>query len=130
MPTDDRLIELYRQLYELTITDCKKKCKLGVGSCCSSEYCEMALQYARDFWDTELKPTGFPNPKGLMFLGPEGCVVAPHLRPLCTAHDCQINSLGVKPGDPEWTTAYFKLRNKIDRLEWERHESKQGELDD
>ena len=51
------------------------------------------------------------------FLAPTGCIVAPHLRPICTVHACCINSIGYKRGDMEWTNRYFELRARIDELE-------------
>ena len=51
----------------------------------------------------------------LKFMGPTGCVVPPHFRPLCTLHVCSINGMGFKPGDAKWTKQYFGLRAKIER---------------
>lgn len=54
--------------------------------------------------------------------GPDGCTAAPHLRPICTMHTCDVNSMGfkVRPApDPEWTKEYFKLRGQIEDLELE-----------
>jgi hypothetical protein len=53
-------------------------------------------------------------------MGPTGCVVPPHLRPICTVHTCEINGVGVKKGDPKWTEAYFKLRGEIEEEEYKR----------
>jgi hypothetical protein len=50
-------------------------------------------------------------------MGPTGCTAAPHLRPLCTYHTCKINSLGCDPADPEWTTTYFDVRDRIEEIE-------------
>ena len=58
-----------------------------------------------------LVPTGHPT---LPFMGPNGCTVEPHLRPLCTMHTCAINAFGFKPDDPEWTVKYFVLRELIE----------------
>lgn len=62
----------------------------------------------------ELQETGHPR---LPFMGSDGCIVAPHLRPICTVHTCDINSLGFKKGDPDWTKRYFALRAKLERRE-------------
>jgi hypothetical protein len=50
------------------------------------------------------------------FMGPTGCVVAPHLRPICTVHTCDINGMGFKrgPGSGPWTKRYFELREQIE----------------
>lgn len=74
----------------------------------------MTAQYAREEWQTELTPTGHER---LPFMGPTGCIVAPHLRPWCTMHTCAINSLGFKIDDLNWTKQYFALRRKIEKLE-------------
>lgn len=87
-------------------------------SCCGKEYCELAAKYALKDWGVTLQPTGHPT---LLFMGTTGCTVAPHLRPLCAVHTCQINALAFKPGDPEWTKKYFDLRSQLELLEWELH---------
>lgn len=53
----------------------------------------------------------------LPFMGAKGCVVPPHLRPLCTLHVCSINSFGCDPKDADFTAKYFKLRRQIDRVQ-------------
>jgi hypothetical protein len=118
MPSEvaQRLIVLSQQMADLTAPECAGK---GPGSCrrphscCDEMYCESTRAYARESWHVELPETGHPT---LPFMGPEGCTVAPHLRPLCTVHTCQIASLGFKPNDPEWTERYFELRNQLDEL--------------
>jgi hypothetical protein len=111
---NDKLVVLFQQMADLTNPECGK-C-LNPYSCCDGMYCHCAEEYARDEWGIELRPlkTGHPT---IPFLGENGCVVAPHLRPLCTLHTCDINGIGVKKGDPEWTAAYFKLREQIEELD-------------
>ena len=56
-------------------------------------------------------------------MGESGCTAAPHLRPLCTVHTCDIMGFGFKraPDDTPaaaeearaWTKKYFELRNAI-----------------
>lgn len=58
----------------------------------------------------------------LMYMGPNGCIVEPHLRPLCTFHTCSVNNYGYKPGDELWTETYFALRNQIEKLSWQETE--------
>jgi hypothetical protein len=70
---------------------------------------------AKEEWGTELTPTGHPR---LPFMGETGCVVPPHMRPMCTMHTCAVNSLGFKMGDMAWTEKYFALRDKIETLEF------------
>jgi hypothetical protein len=115
MSKEEQLIELMQQMADLTLPECKHTCALPL-SCCSPEYCRMAIQYARDQWGIELQPTDHDR---LPLMGAKGCVAAPHLRPLCTLHTCQINSLGCKPNDPQWTSRYFDLRDQIEELMYE-----------
>lgn len=81
-------------------------------------YCEMADAYAREK-GVVLQHT---NHSTLPFMSSSGCVVPPELRPSCTLHLCCINSLGLKPSDPEFTRKYFKLRAKIEQKENEQNE--------
>ena len=110
--TKNRLIILYGQIAQLTLPKCKQ-CPVPL-SCCSPEYCEMAIQHAKKRWDVELKPTGHPR---LPMMGVNGCVASPHFRPLCSLHTCRINSLACEPDDPEMTERYFELRDQIEGLE-------------
>jgi hypothetical protein len=79
-------------------------------------YCGCAEDYARDEWGVDLTPLKTDHPT-LPFMSETGCVVSPHLRPLCTLHTCDMNGLGFKKNDFEWTDKYFKLREQIDELE-------------
>jgi hypothetical protein len=106
-----RLVKLFRDMSELTAPECAKVCRVPY-SCCDPMYCDLTEEYARDNGVT-LTITEHPK---LKYMGPTGCTVEPHLRPLCTLHTCAVNSYGFKPGDPEWTKRYFKLRDEIDHL--------------
>lgn len=75
----------------------------------------MARSIAKEQWGIELEETGHPT---LPFMSATGCTVDPHLRPNCTLHTCDINGLGFKRGDQKWTDRYFKLRAKIEKLEF------------
>jgi len=111
-------VEVGRKMAEHTATDCKHICKSSpMGSCCDSTYCDMASQFARETWGVELQPVeGWEQSKRLPFIGEQGCIVEPHLRPLCTVHHCDINGLGFKKGDLKWTERYFELRGEFDDL--------------
>ena len=124
MRDDDRLIVLYQEMSDLTKPECGK-CRVPY-SCCSPEYCLCAEMVAKENWGIDLTPLKTDHPT-LPFMGPTGCVVEPHLRPLCTFHTCDINGLGMKKGDPEWTSQYFELRGQIDELEYLRSIQK-GEI--
>lgn len=109
------LIKLYRKLANHTLPECRM-CYIGALSCCATKYCRYAADHARRYWGVTLEP--HPEHKvGIPFLGPQGCIVVPHLRPLCTMHVCCINRHGGKPGDPQWTERYFRLRDRIREVE-------------
>jgi len=97
-------------------------------SCCSPEYCQMAIVHAKEQWGFDLvayvkDQWGVDvrdiEPAKLPFMSDKGCVVPPHLRPNCTLHACCINSLGFKQGDTKWTDRYFAIREEIETLEAE-----------
>jgi len=111
----ERLIVLYRQMYGMTEPECRCTCRCPQ-SCCSPEYCEDTIRHAKEHWGTTLTPTTHER---LPLMGDKGCIAEPHLRPFCTMHTCDVNSVGFKPGDPDWTARYFKLREQIEMLEWE-----------
>jgi len=123
--TDQKLIGLYQQMYEMTSPECGCSCKLPY-SCCSPEYCQGAIGHAQEHWGITLEPLGTPGRstrnEELPLLGPEGCIAAPHLRPICTVHTCEINAFGFKVKDPDsaWTKRYSRLREEIDSLEFDR----------
>jgi hypothetical protein len=107
--------KLYKEMYELTEPECSKSCRIP-RSCCYPQACEMATDRAAEFGVT-LVPTGHR----ITYMGENGCVVPPYLRPLCTLHTCDISGLGFKRDDPDgsWTAHYFNLREQIDQLEAE-----------
>lgn len=113
------LIELYQRMADHTAPECANTCN-PPHSCCDEMYCEAANRHALSRGVT-LQPTGHPR---LPFMSVEGkgCVVPPHLRPICTVHTCEINSLGFKRNDPPWTVRYFDLRNAIEQLEWKEND--------
>jgi hypothetical protein len=114
MSVDDQLVVLFQQMADMTLPECKS-CRVPL-SCCDSMYCGCAEEYAKEEWGVDLTPLKTDHPK-LPFMGPDGCVVPPHLRPLCSLHTCSINNIGIKPGDPAWTEKYFKVREQIEELE-------------
>lgn len=94
-------------MYKITNAECKK-CKVPF-SCCSLEYCEQADEYSQEQGVT-IQRTDHPT---LPFMGPNGCIVLPHLRPCCTVHTCDVASLGFHKSDPDWTDRYWELRGKL-----------------
>jgi hypothetical protein len=114
----DDLPSLYQRLYEITGPKCRTECRLPQ-SCCSPEYCEIAIEFAQEE-GIELARTDHPK---LPLMGPAGCTAPPHLRPMCTRHLCSINGLGMDR-DPVFNRKYFRLIEQIDRLELEKYEPK------
>jgi hypothetical protein len=114
----NKLVVLFQKMADLTAPECASTCR-APHSCCDEMYCQLTKDYAMERYGIVLRPEEpcEGNPHHLPFIGPKGCVVAPYLRPLCTLHTCQINSLGFKAGDEKWTRKYFKLRTEIDQLE-------------
>lgn len=109
----EQLKVLYDEMSQHTHPECGK-CRLPF-SCCSAEYCEIAIELAAE-QKVVLERTDHPT---LPLMGPHGCTAPPHLRPICTVHTCDINNLGFKRDDPggKWTKRYFELRDRINDLE-------------
>lgn len=118
-----RLKELYARIAAHTKPECAGEncgCRVPM-SCCDPMYCAMAEMSAKDLWDEDLssRRTGHER---LPFMGPDGCVLEPHLRPSCSLHACCINGIGAKlqgDGAAEWTKEYFDLRQQIEFEEYE-----------
>ncbi len=108
---ESELEKVAREMAEHTEPECANTCR-APRSCCSREYCEVARGYAKAV-GVELVETGHPT---LPFMGSTGCTVAPHHRPLCTVHTCEIGAFGKKRGDVEWTRRYFDLRERFNQL--------------
>jgi hypothetical protein len=108
-----RLVDLYVDLAAHTESECSGRCRRPF-SCCAEQYCAFAIEFARDDWGVELQPTWH---KALPLMGPDGCTAAPHLRPMCTAHTCEICEHGSKPGDAAWTRRYYELVDAIAEIE-------------
>lgn len=117
MTTLERIVRLYQQVAELTKPLCqgvvKHGCKVPY-SCCSSEYCELAIEHAKERHGVQLERTQHPT---LPLMGATGCTAEPHLRPLCTLHVCSLSR--VTCGSMATTEVYFKLREEISELEFE-----------
>lgn len=61
----------------------------------------MTRLFALETFGIELEDVGDTIP----FLGPNGCVVPPHLRPICSVHICEQHLK-----DDGWTERYMELR--------------------
>lgn len=111
------LKQVYTDLANLTLEECKN-CSRPY-SCCSKDYCEFTLSYAKEEYGISLPLT---TNKSLPLMGLNGCTVEPYLRPLCTLHTCEIYAYGEKISNAQWTKKYFHLREKINKLEFQRKE--------
>ncbi|MBV9827412.1 MAG: hypothetical protein JO001_17370 [Alphaproteobacteria bacterium] len=113
---------LYREMSELTRTKCGgRACPDMIHKayrCCDRLHCEMTIEHAEKDWGIRLPTSGHQFP----LMGPAGCTAAPHLRPWCTLHQCQIQAVG-STNDPSWDRKYFRLRNKLIQLERQLAES-------
>lgn len=106
----DSLKELFQQMYELTNPLCGK-CPVPY-SCCDTKYCDIATKYAKDVYNIDL--TIFDTGNKVKYLDKEkGCLIPPHLRPMCTLHVCDVNAFGYIRKEPELTDKYYALRNEI-----------------
>lgn len=115
---EQQLIALYQEMYELTSPECGGSCT-APRTCCHDSHCDMAAQWAEEMWGIKLEPTGHKRARA-KFLDENGCVVPPHLRPICTLHTCSIMAFGFKRDDDaeqSWTKRYFALRSKIEEVE-------------
>lgn len=113
------IVALYQEMADHTAPECATVCRLP-HSCCEKRYCEMALGFAKSR-GVDLQPLWREQP--IPFLHENGCVVPPHLRPICTLHTCAINAFGYKQGDRAWTDKYFEIRDRIDEEEWRQETS-------
>lgn len=96
-------------MYLLTVGHCG--CEDKEFRCCSKEYCIAAAGFALLYHNIRLTSTKHPIP----FMGTKGCIVSPHLRPICTLHVCNISwKSGEFPSDPERTRRYRELRGEIE----------------
>lgn len=104
-------IAIWQEMADLTRPKCLACTWAGPNRCCERMHCDEAAYWAKDKWGVELKPTGY-HPE-LPFMGPEGCVVPPHLRPICAVHVCERHYLF----DAAFGQKYFDLRARLDELE-------------
>jgi|SRR5579863_5980599 len=111
-PNETKVVKAYQKMYELTNPKCGQ-CRVP-NQCCSPEYCELAIEWAKKEWNTELARTDHPR---LPLMGPSGCTAAPHFRPLCTVHVCENHYMR----DLAFNKTYFSLRSLVERAENKRN---------
>ena len=108
-----KLVALYAQLAAHTEPECSGRCERP-RSCCEEKYCAFAIEFAWTHWRVELPATWHP---ALPLMGDDGCTAAPHLRPICSAHTCEVCTHGAKRGDPAWTARYYEITYAIAEIE-------------
>lgn len=108
----NKLEALYQEMADLTLPKCKQ-CRVPL-SCCSPEYCEMAIADAAEKGVILSRTDHITLP----LMGTHGCTAPPHLRPYCTLHVCSINNLGFDPKDRAFTKKYFRIRRLIEKEEF------------
>lgn len=108
------------KLAEFTLSLCDRLCTSQAPfRCCDPMYCQLALDYAESLGE----PLARTDHATLPLMGADNRCTAPaRLRPMCSAHHCDIAALGFfKPraGFPatealKATRKYFRLREKAD----------------
>ena len=98
----------YREMTDLTRPKCLGECP-EPGGCCRPDYCSQAEARALAFG---IHLPRQPHPT-LPYMGEEGCVVPPYLRPLCAVHICEFHLLD----ESAFSRAYFDLRKEVCRIE-------------
>jgi hypothetical protein len=108
------LIQAYQEIADFTRKLCEKHCITvdeHIGSCCDKMYCEIALERAAQY-GIKLEHVS-ANP--CFLLNEHGCTVDPWLRSMCAVHVCdKCIYFNIRDYNK-----YFKLRGKVDKLEWE-----------
>jgi len=117
----DELVSMYAELASITAKACAARngCLNDGkrGMCCEEEICLMVRSRAAD-WGVELDGDPPYNSDG-------PCRVPPHLRPICSVHQCEIASIGVfRNLSEEDQRRYWGLREETDLIEFEMSRTK------
>ena len=105
-PSQD-FIDTFAELADYTRPKCGA-CR-APHACCSKEQCEDVRSFAEMAFGVALEDA--PDAERLPFLGAEGCVVPPHLRPICSVHVCEQHF-----ADEAWSEKYWELRERANIL--------------
>lgn len=83
-----RLVISYHKLYEITNRVCGS-CSPPY-NCCTDFSCHLADRWSSRRWNIKIEPTEeFKRGEThVPFLGRCGCIVPPHMRPICTTYFC------------------------------------------
>ena len=104
----ERLKRKYAEIAEFTRPKCLGECP-EPGACCRRPYCLLAGARAAEFG---MNPATQAHAE-LPFMGADGCVLPPYLRPLCAVHVCEVHLLG----ESSYAKAYFAMREEVCALE-------------
>lgn len=108
----EKLIAQFAEMAQFTLKHCGG-CwmpKSRPYRCCEKEWCNAAAKWAREKWGVTLVPTDHRS--GIPFMSDSGCIVPPHLRPICTVHLCSSRY----NRDAELTKEYFDHREQLNEL--------------
>ena len=105
-------ISLFARMAKITKAKCAQ-CRIPF-SCCSPEYCDMAIDYAKEIYSEDISSMKTAHER-LPFMSESGCVLPPHFRPLCSLHVCSISANGIDK-DAAFTKEYFSLREEIEQV--------------
>lgn len=106
-----KLKKLYEEIAELTKPKCSGSCNVPQ-SCCSPEYCEMAIIIAEKEYGIKLEKTSHER---LPLMGLGGCIAEPYLRPLCSLHICEGT---LYRSGSAFLHKYFSIREDINEEEF------------
>lgn len=107
MKPSQEYIDAFQEVADLTAPKCAG-CRAPF-ACCSKGQCEDTKAFALEHFGISLEETGGALP----FLGDSGCVVPPHLRPLCAVHVCEMHL-----ENPEFLETYMAARDRADEVLW------------
>ena len=100
-------VDLCRRMADHTRSCCLETCR-HLGACCSPEVCETTCHEA-SAWGLDL----LPEENGLLIDEDGLCKAPPHVRLLCTVHQCEIANFGAWKDHDVWTGLYYELRDAI-----------------
>lgn len=112
-----KIKKLYAEIAAYTKPKCTNACRVPQ-SCCSPEYCDMAIEIAAKEYNIILEKTNHPK---LPLMGENGCVAEPYLRPLCSLHVCEGTLM--RSGQ-DYLEKYFDIRDKINMEEAKKYLNK------
>jgi hypothetical protein len=105
-PPSQDLIDTFAELAAHTLPACGT-CRSPF-ACCTGAQCEAARDTAKDLFDEDLPQGEGPIP----FLAEGGCILPPHIRPICAVHVCERHLAAETP----FARTYHDLRERAGDL--------------